>query len=418
MKESLLHYLWKSKILSTQELNINSGEKLEILNTGIHNHDSGPDFSNAKIKIGDTIWAGNVEIHVNASDFLLHKHQLDKRYDNIILHVVYEEDIQLNFPTLELKKYIPASVYNRYNELTQSNYKLPCSAYLKDVEQSIYYNWIDRNYIDRLEEKADSISEIFKRCNNNTEQTFFILLCIAFGQKTNKLAFESLAFSLPLNIIFKHSDNLFQLEALLFGQAGLLDKSFDNPYLNQLQNEYAFLQKKYKLTPLDSFEWKFHRMRPANFPTLRLAQLAGFLKNKNSLSSILNGLKNEESLKKLFDFETSEYWQKHYTTDGKTLSVPIKQGKQFQDSIAINCFIPFAYFTGKRLYQNLYLEVAENLILHLKPEKNQITRLFENNGKKPLNALESQAMLQLHKKFCTVKICENCGIGNYILKNL
>ncbi len=290
MTEEFLQYIWKLRLFD-KNLNLTSGEECQIIDVGTHNLDSGPDFFNARIKFDNTIWAGNVEIHTKSSDWFTHEHQLDKAYDNIILHVVYDDDKPIKrkngeqIPTIELRNRFDKKLFETYNDFMTNRNWIPCEKMITEVDRFVLNNWIDRLMVERLENKSGEIEDRLKFNGNNWEETFYQFLARNFGFKVNSAPFELLAKSLPLNYLGKHKNNKFQIEALLLGQAGLLTKKYKDEYPKTLQKEYLFLQKKYKLTPIDPHLWRFMRMRPSNFPTIRLAQFADLVYRSSHLFS-------------------------------------------------------------------------------------------------------------------------------------
>ncbi|MBK8848271.1 MAG: DUF2851 family protein [Bacteroidetes bacterium] len=323
MTEDFLHYVWKYKLFDANQLATTDGLPVEVKSYGIHNSDSGPDFANAQIKIGDTLWAGNVEIHLRTSDWNRHRHQFDAAYTNVILHVVFENDTKLQnqIPVLELNKCIKPTLLATYEQMMNTKSGLPCEKQLHLVKPITVTTWLDRMLTSRLEEKTQHIEELLTQTNNHWEQTFYITLARCFGFKTNALPFELLARQTPVELLAKQKDNLLQLEALLLGQAGLLDTASNDAYEKSLVREYNFLQAKFKLTPVNGSLWKFARMRPANFPTVRLAQFAMLVHKSSGLWSKVLEAKNYKSLCSLFDINASGYWDTHYhfAVDSKLL---------------------------------------------------------------------------------------------------
>jgi len=420
MKESFLHYLWKFKLFYANKLKTIDGKEVEIINSGTHNSNAGPDFFNARVKIGDTIWAGNVEIHIKSSDFFNHKHQNDKGYDNLILHVVYENDVPAinNYFTLQIKDCFDNKLLQNFNSLQNSKEKLACSGVLSNVPNVIFKSWLDGMFFERMEAKAKIIEEKLEQNFNNLDESFYLQLAANFGFKINHEPFELLARKLPFSVLAKHRDNLFQLESLLFGVAGFLGAEFEETYPRELQNEFKFLQKKFSLTTMDVSNWKFLRMRPSNFPTIRIAQFAALInKSGNVFSSFLNATTINE-IEKILDIAPSNYWNFHYRLDVLSEKKKKNLGKKSKENIIINSVVPFLFVGGKNQWKDELLNKANKLMNELKAEENNITKLFSFANKSPENASESQAMINLYKNYCSLKRCENCAAGNYILKNL
>ena len=420
MKESFLHYLWKFKLFYAYKLKTIDGKEVEIINSGTHNSNAGPDFFNARVKIGDTIWAGNVEIHIKSSDFFNHKHQNDKGYDNLILHVVYENDVPAinNYFTLQIKDCFDNKLLQNFNSLQNSKEKLACSGVLSNVPNVIFKSWLDGMFFERMEAKAKIIEEKLEQNFNNLDESFYLQLAANFGFKINHEPFELLARKLPFSVLAKHRDNLFQLESLLFGVAGFLGAEFEETYPRELQNAFKFLQKKFSLTTMDVSNWKFLRMRPSNFPTIRIAQFAALInKSGNVFSSFLNATTINE-IEKILDIAPSNYWNFHYRLDVLSEKKKKNLGKKSKENIIINSVVPFLFVGGKNQWKDELVIKANKLMNELKAEENNITKLFSFANKSPENASESQAMINLYKNYCSLKRCENCAAGNYILKNL
>jgi hypothetical protein len=420
MKESFLHYLWKFKLFYPNALKTTDGKEVEIINSGTYNTNAGPDFFNAKVKIGDTIWAGNVEIHIKSSDFFVHKHQNDRGYDNLILHVVFENDVPSinNYFTLQIKDCFDKKLLLNFNSLQNSTEKLACSGILKNVPDLIFKSWLDGMFFERMEMKSKSIEDKLDQSLNNIEETFYLQLASNFGFKINQDPFELLARKLPFSILAKHRNNLFQLESLLFGVAGFLATEFEESYPRELQNEFKFLQKKFSLSTMDVSNWKFLRMRPSNFPTVRIAQFASLINSSNNIFSSLFNAKTSQEIEKILDVLPSSYWSNHYRLDLLSQNKKKNLGKKSKENIIINTVVPFLYIKGKSQERDEDLKKANKLMNQIKPEENYITKLFSLANKPPENGSESQAMINLYKNYCSNKRCENCAAGNYLLKNL
>ena len=420
MNEEFLHYIWKNKLFDKREYFYND-TKIEIIDVGEQNFDAGPDFFNAKIKIDNTTWAGNIEIHKKSSEWFNHKHHKDKAYNNVILHVVnnFDKEItnqnNITIPTIEIKynkKYL-----ENFKYLTSVNNNIKCINQLHFINDFTINFWLDKLLIERFEQKSKNIDKILQQNKNNWEDTFYKLLSINFGLKANSLPFELLANSLPLNIIYKHKTNLFQLEALFFGQAGFLEQEIDNDeYFNKLKNEYKFLKTKYKLTNINNYLWKFNRLRPNNFPTLRIAQFAALINNSSKLFSIILETTDTKKLFKLFDFSASEYWDNHYNFGVKSSKKNKKKiGKSFIDNIIINTISIIIFSYGQHHSNQNKKDFAIELIEKIKPEKNNIINKWNKTNIKIDNAAKTQALIQLYNKYCKKNNCINCEIGNKII---
>jgi hypothetical protein len=422
--EDFLHYVWKFRLFDRIGLLTNDGEELEVLSAGLHNSDSGPDFHNARIRIGDTVWAGNVEVHLSSSDWQKHGHTTDNAYDNVILHVVYRDDEPLvlpnsrRVPTLELQNRIPDELYNRYHKLIFGNQTIiPCEANIGSVDSLTLHNWLTRVLVERLEKKSATVIAALNLNRGDWEETFYQFLAANFGFKTNALPFELLAKSLPQNILAKHKNNPLQIEALIFGQAGFLKDNIIDEYPLKLKKEYEFLQKKYQLTPVENHLWKFMRLRPQNFPTIRLAQFAALVVRSNHLFSKLLEIKDVKGLRSLFtEIKVNPYWENHYRFDAESAPSAKNMGQESIDVLLLNTLALFLFSYGKHNQIQHYINRSLQLLENLPNENNKIVSDFSNLGVKIKTAFESQALLELKNNYCNYKKCLHCGVGNRILK--
>lgn len=423
MTEEFLQYIWESRLFCADNLLTTEGEKLDIINTGKRNTDSGPDFFNAKIKIGDTVWAGNVEIHKKASDWHRHKHQNDDAYANVILHVVEEADTEIQrtngkkIPTLVLK--YDESFRKNYHSLLDAQTWIPCQEQFYKVAPIVLQLSYNRLMIERLEDKTCEIEERLLQNNNNWNETFYQMLARMFGFKVNSTPFELLARSLPLQVLSKHKNNIFQIEALFFGNSGLLnDKLLGDDYYLALREEYSFLYKKYKLQAVESHLWKFMRLRPVNFPTIRIAQFAALIYQSHSLFSKIMEIEEIEKLKGLFKVKASEYWDNHYTFNKLAKDTKPKElGESAANILIINTVIPFLFVYGEKQNKPQLKNRALEFLEQLPPESNSILSKWEGMGAKARSAFESQALLQLKKCYCETKKCLNCPVGTKLITN-
>ena len=316
MKESILHYIWQFRLFPVQDLKTTDGQTVEIIDPGKPNTDAGPDFFNAKIKIDNTLWAGNIEIHSLSSDWVRHHHTTDKAYDNVILHVVNKADANV-FRTngdsvAQLELAVPDHIRINYDELLREKKWIPCADKIHQVPLFLVNDWKNSLLVERLEQKTEMIETLLSQSNNHWEEAFYVSMARSFGFGTNSEAFERLARSLPMSILAKHKDNIFQLEAMLFGQAGLLENTVNDEYQLNLQKEYRFLQSKYQLKPIESSEWKLLRLRPDNFPHVRLSQFAALIHRSTKLFSKIIESDNLQVMRGLFICEVSDYWKKHF----------------------------------------------------------------------------------------------------------
>ncbi len=421
--EEFLQYIWENRLFSVDNLQTVNGEPLEIINAGKRNTDSGPDFFNAKIKIDDTIWVGNIEIHKNASDWNKHNHQSNKAYNNVILHVVENSDQPVlrdnleEIPTLIFK--YPQQLKTNYQNLLNAKTWIACENQFHKIDPIILQLGFNRLMIERLENKTDEILSRLQHNNNDWNTTFYQTLARMFGFKVNAVPFELLAKSLPLEVLAKHKSSLFQIEALLFGNSGLLNDQLlgDEYYLN-LRNEYSFLYKKYQLKGIESHLWKFMRLRPGNFPTVRISQFAALIHRSHGLFSKIIEIEDLNILKKLFKVEASEYWNSHYSFNKKSTRNSIKElGETSVDMLIINVVIPFLFVYGEKQNKEFLKNRALEFLEQLPSEQNSIIEKWGKLGVNARSAFESQALLQLKNKFCERKKCLNCQIGVKLVKS-
>ena len=421
MKEDLLQYIWQFQYFNNSELYTSSGEAIRIISTGTHNTNQGTDFVNAKIKIGKTIWAGNVEVHINSSDWDMHHHSDDPNYDNVILHVVWNDNaivkdrVGNSLHTLELKSRVPKLLLERYKMLMESSQFIPCESQLQQVNELTMANWKQRLVAERLIKKSANILAILKETNSHWEETFWWLVAANFGLKVNNDLFQQVAKMLPVSILAKHKNRIQQVEALLLGTAGLLGKEFQEKYPQMLQKEFLFYQKKYKLKIIDG-ELSFLRMRPANFPTIRLAQLAMLIHESEHLFSKIKSSSSLKDVKKMLQVSANDYWHYHYTFD-ETSDYKVKTlGKQMIDNIIINTIIPVLFTYGLHHNEQVYKDRAIKWLEEISAEKNSITSGFEKLNFSNKSAFDSQSFIQLKNEYCNKKLCLHCAIGNSLLK--
>lgn len=419
--ENFLHYIWKFKRFNTQLLKTTQGESITLLKVGQHNTDSGPDFFNAQLKINNTTWVGNVEIHIRSSDWNNHKHQHDKAYNNVILHVVYKDDALIknqegnSIPTLELATLIAPELIENYKKLIESTSWVACEKQVNKINNFIIKNWLERLLLERLERKTKLIFEQLKQNKNNIEEAFYHAFCKYMGLNVNAIPFEQLAFNTPLKVVEKHPQ-LISIEALFFGQAGFLDDEINDEYYLRLKKEYQFLKTKFNLLAQAKSTWKFARLRPPNFPTLRIAQLAAILKNNPRLFAIVLEKKSVVEIKKLFEVEASSYWKTHYQFGvATTKETKKKVGNVLLDSLLINVIAPFLFVYGKMKHDDKYIDFALQLLKETPSEQNNIIKKWKQLGLTVQNAADSQALIELKNNYCSQKKCLLCAIGNELL---
>jgi hypothetical protein len=420
MNEKFLQFVWKNRLFSTEKMHTVQGEPLQVLSTGTWNTNSGPDFFNAKVKIGNTLWAGNIEIHQKTSDWLKHRHHIDEAFNNVILHVVLENDRHIELPNgqplpvfiLNIKK----NVIDNYQQLIEENEWPACRKKLERVDPFYRAKTLETVLIERLSDKTESINKLYHNTNNNWNETFYQAITRNFGFKTNALPFEMLARSVPYAIVSKHKNNLFQLEALLFGQSGLLNEQLiGDEYFIKLREEYSFLRKKYNLNGLEPHIWKFLRLRPANFPTIRIAQLAALIHKNGLIFSEWTDKKTIKDLTGAFEVTASEYWDSHYRFNMESPVRKKKTGKESAANLLINTLVPFMFFYGKQNNKITFTDLSLQLLKTLPPEKNRIVTRWEKWGVTAKSAFESQALIQLSNKYCIPKKCIGCQIGNKLI---
>jgi len=423
MREDFLHYLWRMKRLRLDQLHTTQGEIIQILHFGRHNTHAGPDFTEARIKIGETLWVGNVEMHLKSSEWITHRHQKDKAYDNVILHVVLEEDQIIlrnngeRIPCLELNKRIPAKLSKNYQQLLHNAHWIPCQHHFSTVQAMTKNLLLDRMLVERIEQKTIYIQERLQQNINSWEDTFYQVLARTFGLKVNSDPFELLALQTPHNLYAKHKNNLFQIEALLFGQSGLLEADFADAYPNALKKEYHFLKGKYQLNAIKKESWRFLRMRPANFPTIRLAQFAGLIYQSLHLFSKILEVNTLKDIESLFAVEIGDYWDTHYTFDKESRKRKKTLGKNMIHLLVMNAVVPCLFLYGNQKGLDNYKDKALALLEELPAEKNSIITQWERLGMRPASAYQTQALLQLKNGYCVQQRCLACSVGNKILSD-
>lgn len=422
MQESFLHYIWQFQYFDKKELTVSSGEKLEVFFPGTHNDDSGPDFANAKIRLANMNWAGSVEIHVKSSGWYDHHHDSDAAYENVVLHVVWEEDKAVlrndgtAIPTLVLKDRVDESLITRYQNLVQNASSIPCEKIFPQVSDLVKHGMLDKSLMQRLENKAEQITQLLIAANNDWEEVTYQLTARNFGFKINYDPFFQLANAVRRKVLLKHGDNLTQIEALLFGQAGFLEYGIKDEYFKELQREYKVLSVKYGLTnqKLKKENWKFLRLRPANFPTIRIAQFSAlFYKNRNFFSKLIEA---DNDVIKLFDISTSAYWHSHYRFGRKTARSISRLGVESINNLIVNTVVPLLVAYGKSQDDQQMIDRAVELLHSIKAEKNKITKSWSQIGLTVKDSFDSQALIELNNNYCLKRRCLACNIGIDILK--
>ncbi len=421
MKEDILQYIWKFQYYNNSNLLSTDGDAIQVIHPGAHNTNQGADFTQAKIKINDTVWAGNIEIHINSSHWNLHKHSSDNNYNNVILHVVWHNDTAIkdgngnNLPTIELRDRVSKILLDRYRQLMETAQFIPCEKQAYELNELVLDNWKQRLVAERLMARSAGVLRILQETNYHWEETFWWLIAANFGLKVNSDVFQKVAKTLPATILAKHKNSIIQLEALLFGQAGLLNNSFTEKYPQMLQKEYCFYQKKYGLQPVDE-TLHFLRMRPANFPTVRLAQLAMLIHASEHLFSKIKEANSVAEIKKMLSVTANDYWHYHYVFDEESDYREKTLGKQMIDNIIINTIVPILFSYGLHHQEEYMKEKAIRWLEEIAPEKNTITKAFEQLDFSNKSAFDSQAFIQLKNDYCNNIKCLQCSIGNSILK--
>jgi len=424
MKEEFLHYLWKYGLYDQKRLKDPEQNEITVLNPGEYNRDSGPDFFNARISIGGTVWAGNIEIHTKASHFDLHGHQNDPAFNNVILHVVAENDRKIfnsrgdEILTAEIS--FDPVYYEKYISLVNNPYIIACQDYVPETDPVLLRHWLNVLMIERLQAKSESILKIFSDTGRDWEETFYRLLTRYFGFRVNTEPFEMLASALPFRIIRKHSDNIFQIEALLFGTAGFLEsglfrEAIKDEYYNDLIREYKILSAKYSLNPLHGWIWKFSRLRPSNFPTIRLSQLAVMLSVTGGLFSRVLGAADIRDMRGLFEVPATSYWDDHFVFGKISRSFTKHTGAQAADLLLINSVIPMIFVYGQQRDSQEIWERALTFLESIPPEENSIISEWQGSGIISESAFYSQALIQLRNEYCKKRRCLDCRIGSKII---
>jgi hypothetical protein len=424
VSEAFLHYLWQFQYFDKHDLVTSTGEEIQVFNPGQRNTHAGPDFFNARIKIGHMEWVGSVEIHINASGWLEHKHESDPAYENVVLHVVWKNDKEINrndhslLPTLELKNRVDEQLLLKYKRLVNSPEEIPCASVFDKVQELVKISMLDRALMQRLETKASVVSELLKRNNSDWEETCFQLIGKNFGFKVNTDPFLQLTQSIPYKIILKHSDKLLQIEAMLFGQAGFLEDEAGDSYYQLLKREYHLLTQKYKLEQgkLNVAQWRFLRLRPANFPTIRLSQMAALLFNQKNIFSKIVSARNINALKEIFSIQQSEYWQRHYQFQKESKEGVAAFGDVSINNVLINTVAPLLIAYSHAKDDQQYIDTAVDMLQNITAEENTITRQWSKNGLRCKSAFDSQALLELHNNFCLRRRCLECNIGTVLVK--
>ena len=428
--EQLLHYTWKHKLYPLKELTTSDGQRVEIVDPGLHNRNAGPDFFNAKIRIGSTMWVGNVEIHDKSSDWYQHGHDKDRRYDNVVLHVAAELDTEVMksngeyVPQLQLS--VPDDVLTHYDELQKTDEYPPCYKVIPHLSALIIHSWMAALQTERLEQKTEAIRKRAELCNGSWEDAYFVTLARNYGFGINGEVFEQWAYNIPLNAVAHHRDDLFQIEAIFMGQAGLLEldsipeyyqkDALNDGYFAKLRNEYQYLAHKFSMKPIDFKLWRFLRLRPQNFPHIRISQLANlYYQQKAGLSQLME-CETLDELKNVLKSQVTPYWETHYTFG----STSPKNEKHLSygsiNLLMINTAIPMLFAYGRHTSKEVLCDRAFDFLEQLKAENNHIIRMWQQVGLPVKTAGDSQALIQLKKEYCDKKECLRCRFGYEYLR--
>lgn len=422
MNEAFLQYVWRHQMLQGREFTSTDGRALRIVRSGELNRDAGPDFFNARVDIDGVEWVGNIEVHVRTTDWNAHHHSQDKAYNNVVLHVVYEHDGEIEMQdgrrpvTLELKPLLDESLLERYDSLMHADNEIACADRVGEVPQFIVDGWLDRLTVERIEAKAGTVRRLLEESRGSWEQTCYWLLARYFGGRVNALAFELLAKATDQRLLARWKDNPQRLEALLMGQAGLLEDYFEDDYPRQLQADYEAIRTGTGLQPIAGYLWKFYCVRPSGFPTIRISQFAHLVANSTSLFSTLLEMTDAAQIAALFNQPTAEYWNAHYRFDQPSPSHPKAVGRMQAELLIINAWVPLLFVYGATHGSQEIKDRAVDLLHQLQAENNNVIRHWKAVGIKADNAARSQALLQLHNKYCLERRCLDCSIGYNLIK--
>ena len=416
MNEELLQFIWRYRYFNQSCLQTFHGNQLRIEYPGLFNTNQGPDFLDAKIYIDDVLLAGSVELHIRSSDWLHHKHGSDIRYSNVILHVVWEYDgFDIPFvQVLELKSRVAGTMLATYNHLMQKGNDLPCRSLLNKVDELVWSSWKERLFANRMEYRVADIIQRINRCKGSMEDAFWQTLAGSWGRPLNADIFESIAVSLPVSLLSRHRFRIHQVEALLFGQAGLLNETLNDPYPVMLQKEYHYLKRKYQLQSIDG-SLSFLRMRPPEFPTIRLAQLAMLIHQSGFFFSRIKAIDSIKDCTDIFQVTANDFWHRHYTFKQESALMPKQVGRETIQRVFINAVIPFLFYCTKEEKNERMKQRVVSWLFELPPEQNKIIREWNDAGIGCRHAFDTQALLELRKSFCEQKRCLECAVGNAVL---
>lgn len=424
MNEAFLHYVWQHQMIVGKMVTVD-GQPVVVEKVGELNSDSGPDFVNSLLEIGGVRWSGCVEIHVKSSDWNIHNHTFDKAYNNVILHVVYEHDVDVHTqsgvcpPVIELKRYIPIELWSRYEQLLSWSKQeaVACSAELSSIPKFFISTYLERLAVERLEQKSRVVNDMLEDSKGDWETCIYWLMAKYFGGMANAFPFELLAKNTPLNLLARYKDDRDKIEALLLGQAGLLYGHFCDDYPRKLQIEYEALRKGYGLKPISACLWKFFRMRPSSFPTIRISQFASLLSSSSNLFSRFVETTDVHGLEDFFDVKSADYWVSHYQFDKQSKNIKKNVGRMFADTLIINAWVPLLFVYGCSHDNQEMKDRAIMMLQQLAPEKNKVVNMWKTCGIEVSNAADTQALLQLYNSYCKERRCIDCHIGFKVMND-
>ncbi len=422
MQEEFLHHIWQFQRLDTCSLRTTQGDELQVVKPGSYLKSSGPDFFNAQLIIGDQKWAGNIEVHSKSSDWYLHNHQEDDNYNNVILHVVWENDVDVFrkdnsiIPVLELSQFISKELLFKYSKLKQQKSWISCENDIQNISEFVLKNWQERLYFERLEKKSEGIQQMLEFAKNDWEAVFFCFLAKNFGLNINDDVFFQMAKSIPFEIIRKEGFNSENLEALFYGSLNMLTSNHEDTYCKDLYSHWEYIKQKYNLEIAIHRQVEFFKLRPDNFPTIRLAQLARLYSLHQNLFSKVIEASTIDELYGLFAISVNNYWEYHYQFDKLSPKKKKTFSKSFIDLLIINTIVPFKFLYDRTLGKDTF-EDCIKIIQEIKPEKNVVIEKFKAVGVKSENAFQTQSLLHLKKVYCDLGKCLKCSIGIELLKN-
>ena len=423
--ERLLHYVWKHRLFPSEYLTADDGRTVEVIDPGLHNRDAGPDFFNAKVRIDGTLWVGNVELHMRSSEWYLHGHDADAHYDNVVLHVVDTADAAVTTSkgrsVPQVTVHIPASLRADYDALLREDRYPPCRRVIPQVPAIELHSWMNALHAERLERKTQAIVSRLEACDGSWEGAYFVTLARNYGFGVNSDAFEQWALSIPLTSVAHHRDDLFQVEAFFLGQAGMLDTAAMSPkrraeaegddHFVRLRSEYAFLKNKFSLTPISASLWRYLRLRPQNFPNIRIAQMATLYHSRRASLADIVACRTIDDLRRALRTEVTPYWRTHYTFGTPSAQSDKSLSTASVDVLIINTVVPVLFAYGRYRTDDAMCARAIHHLESLKAEKNNVVRLWNECGVSATTAADSQALLQLKSRYCDRRDCLRCRIG-------